>query len=99
MDTENDVRCLFSFVDQNVQNYVFLRLSRLLSVWFIGLWGILIKTSGVEPWELLLCGAAAVAEENPLDPARVVVCESNVMNWFIFHDGGCLGILTQKKKS
>lgn len=39
--------------------------------------GILIKTSSVEPWELLLCRAADVAEENPFDPAGVVVRESS----------------------
>lgn len=34
METDNDVWYLLSFVDQY---YVFLRLSWLLSVWFIGL--------------------------------------------------------------
>lgn len=53
--------------------------------------GILIKTSSVEPWESLLCRAADVAEENPFDPAGIVVRESNVMNWVIFH-GDFLGI-------
>lgn len=48
--------------------------------------GILIKTSSMEPWELRICRADKVAEENPFDPAGVVVRESNVMNWATFHD-------------
>lgn len=45
----------------------------------------MIKTSRVEPWESLLCRAADMVEEIPFDLARVVVRESNVMNWVIFH--------------
>lgn len=47
---------------------------------------ILIKTSSMEPWESVLCIAGAVAEENPFDPAGVVVRESNVIYWVIFHN-------------
>lgn len=42
--------------------------------------GILIKTGSMEPWELLLCRAADMVEENPFEQAGVVVRESNVMN-------------------
>lgn len=48
--------------------------------------GILIKTSSMEPWESLLCIADAVAKENPFDLAGVVVRESNVIYWVIFHN-------------